>query len=292
MKKIYMLFAFLAIGLFTACMDDYDEPNTDDFLVTSSTDLGEVNYSIAQLKEEKSSLFTQSNAFEEVTTDKIFEGVVCANDESGNLYQTILLRDIDTDRDASDPLRDQAIVLAIKNTYLTPYFPLGQRIKVNLKGLYVGCYSKLPKIGQPYYTSSGNLRLGPILFELCKTNIQLVGSPDTTCAECTPIECSPSWLRATANRTYLNYPQLVTVRGTLEEADGTAVFAPDDLKDAGYGVDRTLTNSENNTKVTIRTSTQNDISYTIMPTGEHSFTGLLSYYSSWQVQLRAVRDIQ
>ena len=51
-------------------------------------------------------------------------------------------------------------------------------------------------------------------------------------------------------------------------------------------------NSENNTKVTIRTSTQNDISFTVMPQGEHSFTGLLSYYSNWQVQLRSVNDIQ
>lgn len=291
MKKIYMLLTAFALFALTACMDDYDEPNTDNFLVTSPTDIGETNYSIAQLKQEKSSLFSQSNAFEEVKTDQIFEGVVCANDESGNLYQTLLLRDIDTSRDASDPLRDQAIVLAVKSTFLTPYFPVGQRVKVNLKGLYVGCYSKLPKIGQPYYTSSGNLRLGPILFELCKTNIQLVGSPDATCAECQPLERDPEWLRATAYRNYLYYPQLVTVKGTIEEADGEAIFAPDDLKDAGYGVDRTLANSKNNTKVTIRTSTQNDISFTVMPTGEHSYTGLLSYYSSWQVQLRTIKDI-
>lgn len=292
MKKIHLLLAAISLCPIMGCMDDYDEPDTDNYLVTSSTDIGDTNYSIAQLKEEKSSLFSQSNAFEEVKTDQIFEGVVCANDESGNLYQTLLLRDIDTSRDTSDPLRDQAIVLAIKHTFLTPYFPVGQRIKVNLKGLYVGCYSKLPKIGQPYYTSSGNLRLGPILFELCKTNIQLIGSPDTLCAECQPLERDPAWLRATANRTYLNYPQLVTVRGTIEEADGEAIFAPDDLKDAGYGVDRTLTNSENNTKVTIRTSTQNEISFEPMPTGEHSYTGLLSYYSSWQVQLRTLKDIK
>lgn len=290
-KKIYMFCAALALLSLTACMDDYDEPNTDDFLVTSPTSIGEVNCTIAQLKEDYSSLFTQSNAFEAIDEDKIFEGVVCANDEGGNLYQTLLLRDIDTSRPESDPLRDQAIVLAIKHTWLTPYFPVGQRVKVNLKGLYIGCYSKLPKIGQPYYTSSGNLRLGPILFELCQTNIELVGKPDATCAECQPLQLDPAWLRTTAYRTYLYYPQLATVTGTIEEADGTAIFAPDDLKDAGYGVDRTLTNTTNNTKVTIRTSTQNDISYTVMPTGEHSYTGLLSYYSSWQVQLRSVKDI-
>ena len=293
LNKIFpMALAAFALTAFTACMDDVDEPNTDGYLITSKTDIGEVNYSIAQLKNEHSSLFGQTNAFEQVKEDLIIEGVVAANDCGGNLYQTVLIRHIDETKPESDADRDQAIVLGVKHTWLTPYFQLGQRVKVNLKGLYIGCYSKLPKIGQPYYTSSGNLRLGPMLLQLCATNVQLVGTPDPSCAECQPIELSPEWLRTTAYRNYKNYPQLVTVKGTIQEADGEAIFAPESLQDAGYGVDRTLVNSENNTKVTIRTSTQNDISFTVMPQGEHSFTGLLSYYSNWQVQLRSVNDIQ
>lgn len=293
LKKIFpMALAAFALTAFTACMDDVDVPYTDSYLITSKTDIGEVNYSIAQLKNEHSSLFGQTNAFEQVKEDLIIEGVVAANDCGGNLYQTVLIRHIDETKPESDADRDQAIVLGVKHTWLTPYFQLGQRVKVNLKGLYIGCYSKLPKIGQPYYTSSGNLRLGPMLLQLCATNVQLVGTPDPSCAECQPIELSPEWLRTTAYRNYKNYPQLVTVKGTIQEADGEAIFAPESLQDAGYGVDRTLVNSENNTKVTIRTSTQNDISFTVMPQGEHSFTGLLSYYSNWQVQLRSVNDIQ
>ncbi len=293
LNKIFpMALAAFALTAFTACMDDVDEPNTDGYLITSKTDIGEVNYSIAQLKNEHSSLFGQTNAFEQVKEDLIIEGVVAANDCGGNLYQTVLIRHIDETKPEGDADRDQAIVLGVKHTWLTPYFQLGQRVKVNLKGLYIGCYSKLPKIGQPYYTSSGNLRLGPMLLQLCATNVQLVGTPDPSCAECQPIELSPEWLRTTAYRNYKNYPQLVTVKGTIQEADGEAIFAPESLQDAGYGVDRTLVNSENNTKVTIRTSTQNDISFTVMPQGEHSFTGLLSYYSNWQVQLRSVNDIQ
>lgn len=291
-KFLKFMVAVLTIGSLTACMDDYDEPNTDDYLITSPTSIGDVNYSIAELKQEKSSLLGQTNAFEQVKEDLILEGVVAANDCGGNLYQTLLIRQIDNSKAADDPARDQAIVLAVKHTWLTPYFPLGQRIKINLKGLYIGVYSKLPKIGQPYYTSSGNLRLGPILLQLCQTNVELVGKPDPTCAECQPIERSPEWLRASENKNALNYPQLVTVKGTLAEADGKAIFAPEELQDAGYGVDRTLTNEVNNTKVTIRTSTKNDIAFTVMPQGEHSFTGLLSVYNNWQIQLRSVDDIK
>lgn len=288
MKKIFssLLIGFCSALALTSCVNDADDPDTSDFLITSPSSIGETNYSIAQLKADNSSLFSQTNAFEKVDDDLILEGVVAANDISGNLYQTLLIRDIDASAGT-----DQAIVLAVKNTCLYPYFQLGQRIKVNLKGLYIGCYSKLPKIGQPYYTSSGNLRLGPILLQLCQTNVELVGEPDPSCAECQPVELSPEWLRATANRTYMNYPQLVTVKGTIEEADGTAIFAPDDLKDAGYGVDRTITNSVNNTKVTLRTSTQNEISFIVMPTDERKYTGLLSYYSQWQIQLRSADDI-
>ena len=145
-KQIFPLMA-LAAGLMlslNSCMDDYDEPNTDGYLITSPESIGEVNYSIAELKNDNASLFSQTNAFEQVKEDKIIEGVVAANDCGGNLYQTLLIRHIDESKPEGDADRDQAIVLGVKHTWLTPYFQLGQRVKVNLKGLYIGCYSKLP----------------------------------------------------------------------------------------------------------------------------------------------------
>ena len=146
LNKIFpMALAAFALTAFTACMDDVDVPYTDSYLITSKTDIGEVNYSIAQLKNEHSSLFGQTNAFEQVKEDLIIEGVVAANDCGGNLYQTVLIRHIDETKPEGDADRDQAIVLGVKHTWLTPYFQLGQRVKVNLKGLYIGCYSKLPK---------------------------------------------------------------------------------------------------------------------------------------------------
>ena len=74
--KLKQLFPLLALALssvlgLTACMDDYDEPNTDGYLITSRESIGEVNYSIAQLKQDRSSLFSQTNAFEQVQEDRI-----------------------------------------------------------------------------------------------------------------------------------------------------------------------------------------------------------------------------
>ncbi len=285
MKKFFsfILISALALATWTACVEDqHEDPNTDHYLVTSPVSLGRTNTTIGELKSRYSSYMTQSNAFVKVEEDLIFEGVVVANDISGNLYQTLMLRD-----------GDDAIVLGVKNTCLYPYFAFGQCIKVNLKGLYIGNYSKTPKIGQPYQTSAGNWRLGPMLFPLLAENVEIIGRPDTTYAECIPVEPTVDWLKSSSNQNYQNAPMLVTVEGVFTEADGKATFAPDELKDAGYGVDRSFKVGTSTTvTITVRTSTQNEISYEVLPQGQVRLTGMLTYYSGWQLQLRSLDDIE
>lgn len=326
--KFLSILAVAALGLFTAtsCMDDHDEPNVDGFLVTSRTDIGEVNASILDVKErycvdasKADYSRNSSNFYTKVTDDVIFEGVVCANDISGNLYQTLLLRNIDSSKPASDPAHDQSIILAVKSTALYPYFRLGQRVKVNLKGLYAGIYSKTPRVGMPTKSSAGNINLGPMLFELLSKNVQLVGTPDANAPELTPLDKTDAegkaWLRASANKTYLNTPILATVRGDIKEAsaenrdvlekgtasdvlnkvetvsaNGKKIFGPYELHDDGYGVTRSI-QLGNGSTVDVRTSTKNRVSFVELPETTRSFTGILSYYSNWQIQFRDTDDI-
>ena len=305
-----------------ACMDSTDDPNLEALTsesvgVTAPTGtLPEVTTTIYELKDKYSAYMSNSNTWTEITKDVVFEGVVCANDISGNLYQTIMLRD------ASVSSQDASITLAVKNSCLFPYFQLGQRVRVNLKGLYLGNYSYVPRIGQPYWTSvittgsaTGNYRLGPILFELLRTNVELIGDPDPTAPELTPRDFTTtsgeSWLTNSANQNYRNCPMLGTVRGYIKEMykayasiaesgeylDGKEplpkIFAPEVLEDQGYGVDRTLMFIYQSGKsMTIRTSTQNDISFMQLPADTCTYTGMMSYYSGWQIQLRDTTDIQ
>lgn len=313
-KNIYASLLLVATLAFTACMDDYDEPNTDEFFITSSESVGETNTTIYELKQKYSSSLSTNNVFEKVTTDVIFEGVVCANDAGGNLYQTLYIRSIDATQPSSSDAYDQCISVGIKNTFISPYFPLGQRVKINLNGLYIGNYSKVPKIGQPYYTSKGNLRLGPMLLEMCATNIELIGEPNPNAPELTPTDLTTSegetWIATSKNQNIYNAPKLVTVRGTISEAQGVSaqvaekgalsgdteplpkIFAPEALYDAGFGVDRTLKLSSSSTTMTIRTSTQNDCSFLRLPSDTRSFTGVLTYYSGWQLNFRSVEDVE
>lgn len=316
MKKIYfmaLMACFASLPLMTSCMGDEDDPNTDGFIVTSPVSIGEVNSSIGAVKEKYCAqsntaeiVSNSSNFFSKINEDLIIEGVVVANDAGGNLYQTLMLRQIDQ---VDGQVVDQSIILAIKNTFLSPYFSLGQRLKVNLKGLYAGVYSKVPKIGQPYRTSSGNFRLGPMLLELCSTNIELVGKPNLQAPELQPVDLTQTGV-GSLKKNYKTVPMLATVEGTIDEVQGSAkneaatgelsgkkeplpkIFAPEVLYDAGYAVDRNLTLSDNKGKMTLRTSTQNPIAFMVIPEDKRSYTGMLSYYSDWQIQLRSIDDIQ
>lgn len=306
----------------TSCMDDHDAPNVEDYIVTSPTDIGEVNATILDVKakyckDNKEADYSRnsSNWHTKINEDVIIEGVVCANDVSGNLYQTLLIRNIDNSKPASDPAHDQSIILAVRSTSLYPYFRLGQRVKINLKGLYVGVYSKTPRIGMPYKTSSNNINLGPMDFNVLKTNAQIVGKPDTNAPELVPVDKSDAagcaWLRASANKTYENTPMLATVRGIIKQAstepekgtakgvegltetlsaNGKKILGPYELHDDGYGVDRDL-DLGNGSTVAVRTSTKNRVSFLELPDNARSFTGILSYYSNWQIQLRDIDDM-
>lgn len=324
------LLSIIAIALISltniSCMDDHDTPDTNNVLVTSKNDIGQVNASILDVKQQFCADASKadysrnsSNFYTKVKENIIIEGVVCANDISGNLYQTVLLRNIDNSKAATDPAHDQSIILAVKSTALYPYFKLGQRVKVNINGLYAGIYSKTPRIGMPTVSSAGNINLGPMLFEALATNVQLIGTPDPNAPELTPLDKTDAdgkaWLRASANKSYANSPILATVCGDIKEAlpenrdnlekgtakdvegkvetvsaNGKKIFGPYELHDDGYGVTRNIALGNGST-VEIRTSTKNRVSFLELPETTSFYTGILTYYSNWQIQLRDTTDV-
>ena len=323
-----------ALG-FSGCYNDFDDADTEGYKVTA-TGIPEPNTTIYDVKARfcadnttATTNLNSSNFWSLVEEDLIFEGVVVANDVSGNLYQTVLLRDFGTAGTAESET-DQCIQLGIKNTCLYPYFHLGQRVRVNLNGLHVGCYSKAPKVGTPYYTSAGNNRLGPMLFDVLRTNIELIGESNPQAPELVPIDLTDTegkkWIATSSNQTWKNCPMLGTVEGMMKEVQGSAarnpeagtedswvgvyediisytndngeteyskIFAPECLRDAGYCVDRTIVSSVSGKtiSVTLRTGTGNDISFLLMPHDSRRYTGVMSYYSGWQIVLRDVDDI-
>ena len=301
---ILLTVVLLSVGL-TSCMDDHEMPDLSEFSIFSPTSVGTVNTTVAQVKDR----FCKSNAGAtysrnasnwefKVDEDLVFEAVVVSNDgQWGAMYQQVILRSLDGEQLLIDGHNvGHCIQLGVKNTCLYPYFQLGQKLRINLKGLYVGVYSKTPKIGFPYYTSAGNHNLGPMPFEMCATNIELVGKPDPDCAECVSVSLigkdGCAWLSLKANQSYKYSPMLATIDGHFPLADGKATLAPEELEDAGYAVDRTLKLMDGKSTITIRTSTGNELSHIVMPKERVIIRGILSYYDGWQMQFREVNDIK
>lgn len=297
MKRSFIRYTFLLSGLsaalsLTSCYDDVDAPDTTHFMDrVSVSNMPEPTTTIAGIKDSYASYMSGSNKFVQVEEDEIFEGIIVANDGAdGLLYQSVYVRDITS-------TSDQMISIGIKNTSLYPYYPVGQKVRINLKGLYVGNYSYVPKIGTPYYTSAGNLRLGPMLLQDAETHIQLIGDPDTTAIECQPVDLTTSpaeWLKGVSSNSaaYRKVPALVTIKGVFTAADGTSVIAPEELEDAGYAVNRDFKISGTNTTISVRTSTKNELAIQVMPSGEVIMTGIMSYYSGWQFNCRSVAEFK
>jgi hypothetical protein len=280
--KLLYTAAVAALLPLTGCMQDdtIHIVDTAEGLNATAVYVGETNTTIAGVKQTYSSVFSNNNTFRKVTEDVIFEGVVVANDYAENLYQTTFIMD-----------GEDGFCIPVKNMKAFPYLQLGQRIKVNCKDLYIGNYSYVPRVGEPYYTSAGNLRLGPMLAQQCATNIELVGEPDTTAAELTPFVPSASWLADSKNMTYLSFPRLASITGFIAEANGEATWAPDDLKDAGYGVNRTLVTLATN--IIVRNSTSSEFATRVIPKGTVTITGILTCYGGgeWQILMRDENDL-
>lgn len=86
-KVIFTIFA----GMLTlaSCMNDWDTEQISSSLYSNDT-IGEPTVTIAELRKNFNSEISNSS-YKLVTTDDVVEGVVVANDISGNIYQYIYI---------------------------------------------------------------------------------------------------------------------------------------------------------------------------------------------------------
>ena len=279
MNKRTFLCMMMAVGMllpFAACEEFTEDDPTFDY----SEYALDVNYTIEEIKADYATTIANSS-FKKVEEDKVFEGYVVANDISGNLYQTLVVRN-----------GDQAIVVSVNTSSLFATYPVGTHVRVNLNGLYVGGYGAMAKIGQPYYTSSGNLRLGGMLTQMAATNISIVGY-NAEADEVEPYLIDESFLKTADKDEWA--PMLVKIedvyiRGLVVNGERRLVYAMADDADSGNGVNDTIL--VGSTKLIMRASTYADFAYDTIPTDPVDIYGVLTRYSStWQLQFRDINDI-
>lgn len=269
MKKIKLLLAVLLAAVFSGCMDHHDDPAGYTY---GNPAVGEANTTIADLKTKYKNV-AAADGVEEVTDNITISGVIVGDDESGNIYKNLYLND-----------GTGTLVIGINSTGLYASLPVGQKIAIDCKGLYVGGYGTMLQLGGLYQGGIG--RMSEYLW---KDHVKTIGEPSLSYPELTPMEIDESWL---SSADQAKAPFFIKVKGaTFAEADGKTQYAPDSIADGGNGVNRTL--KIGGTSVIFRTSSYANFATDCMKMGEVDVTGLLTQYNGdWQIVARTIRDIE
>lgn len=97
-----------------------------------------------------------SGAPVKINDDAVIEGIVCCDDKSGNYYQQIAIQDA-----------TGGVLLRLAGSNLYNNYPVGRKVFVKLKGLYLGQYSGTLQFGggvdSPYINQGGVTLLAPNL---------------------------------------------------------------------------------------------------------------------------------
>ena len=271
MKAIKYL-SILALSLIaTSCMNEFDEPLFSE-PPFGNNEIGEANMTIADLKAEYASTIS-GNSVKQITEDIIIEGVVVANDESGNVYKQFIIND-----------ETGAMVIGVNDVGLYAMVPKGQRVRIACKDLYIGGYGKMAQIGGLY-----NGKVGRMNKNIYPKHVRLIGIPDPTQPEMQPELIDDSFF---TNENMENLATFVRLEGVeITEADGTALWAPEELKNSSNVVERNI--KMGNTNIVLRMSTYADFANEAIPDGELNINGVMTRYNSyWQFVISHTTDIE
>ena len=272
----------IAAMLAVACQGDWDDPQNQPYGNAAITDDGVIT--IAQLKKDYPNVFAATDENKLIDRDIKIRGRVTGNDIGSNIYKQFMLQD-----------ETGAIIVAVNQSGMHGFLPLGQEIIVSLKDLYIGGYRKQPEIGQPYNGTS----IGRMYKELFQQHYKPVGQPDESKIE--PIAFSDAMSKDE------NCGKLVIIRDvTFTDANGTNTFAPDDGSAAVVGgcVNRGIKIGDASSKVVVRTSTYAKFAAKKLPYDEVNkrplkcnIIGIATRYASgnsdtWQILIRKESDIQ
>ena len=271
MKAIKYL-SILALSLIaTSCMNDFDEPqfNEPPF---GNNEIGEATHTIAELKAEYSSTIS-GNSVKQITEDIIIEGVVVANDESGNVYKQFIIND-----------ETGAMVIGVNDVGLYAMVPKGQRVRIACKDLYIGGYGKMAQIGGLY-----NGKVGRMNKNIYPKHVRLIGIPDPTQPEMQPELINESFF---TNENKNNLAKFVRLEGVeITEADGTTTWAPEELKNSSNVVERKIKMGKTN--IVLRMSTYADFANEAIPDGVLNINGVMTRYNDyWQFVISHTTDIE
>ena len=288
MKKIkFIALAFLALTLGSCMGDGYADPDLTVKVPAApygNNSLREKNViSIADLKTQFATIINSDNGYKQIEKDMMIKAVVTGNDVSGNIYNQVSVQDA-----------SGAIIIAINGSGLSGYLPVGQEILVNLKGLYIGSYKKLPQIGGVNTKlSDGSLGMGKIERAIWNEHIKILNPGEADASTVVPEEFDLTKLTDAA---YMdaNVGKLMTLKKVkFASANGTNVWAPGDTNTSLELIDAETGKRISSSNLVVRNSGYSKFANEVVPKGVFDITGIFTRYNNtWQIVLRSTDDLK
>lgn len=288
MKKIkFIALAFLALTLGSCMGDGYADPDLTEKVPAApygNNSLREKNViSIADLKTQFATIINSDNGYKLIEKDMMIKAVVTGNDVSGNIYNQVSVQDA-----------SGAIIIAINGSGLSGYLPVGQEILVNLKGLYIGSYKKLPQIGGVNTKlSDGSLGMGKIERAVWNQHFKILNPGEADASTVVPEEFDLTKLTDAA---YMdaNVGKLMTLKKVkFASANGTNVWAPDDTNTSLELIDAETGKKISSSNLVVRNSGYSKFANEVVPQGVFDITGIFTRYNNtWQIVLRNTDDLK
>ena len=288
MKKIkFIALAFLALTLGSCMGDGYADPDLTEKVPAApygNNSLREKNViSIADLKTQFATIINSDNGYKQIEKDMMIKAVVTGNDVSGNIYNQVSVQDA-----------SGAIIIAINGSGLSGYLPVGQEILVNLKGLYIGSYKKLPQIGGVNTKlSDGSLGMGKIERAIWNEHFKILNPGEADASTVVPEEfdltklTDPAYMDA-------NVGKLMTLKKVkFASANGKNVWAPDDANTSLELIDAETGKRISSSNLVVRNSGYSKFANEVVPQGVFDITGIFTRYNNtWQIVLRSTDDLK
>lgn len=288
MKKIkFIALAFLALTLGSCMGDGYADPDLTEKVPASpwgNNSLREKNViSIADLKTQFATIINSDNGYKQIEKDMMIKAVVTGNDVSGNIYNQVSVQDA-----------SGAIIIAINGSGLSGYLPVGQEILVNLKGLYIGSYKKLPQIGGVNTKlSDGSLGMGKIERAIWNEHFKILNPGEADANTVVPEEFDLTKLTDAAYMN-ANVGKLMTLKKVkFASANGTNVWAPDDTNTSLELIDAETGKRISSSNLVVRNSGYSKFANEVVPQGVFDITGIFTRFGdTWQIVLRNTDDLK
>lgn len=213
-------------------------------------------------------LYLESNKGR-VMGDTTICGIVVGNDKSGNIYKQLYIQDT----------AGGAIALVLDRTNLYGDYPIGRKVYVKLKGLYLVNYRGLPEIT---YSIDATGSTTGIPSSLISTYMVRGSFPNVI----TPKVVTIADL-FTSPAKYLN--TLVTLEN-MQFADGSNNVP---YSNPNSSTNRTISDCPYSGKLTMYNSSFSNFQSAITPNGKGRITGIFTtYYTTPQFVMRDTTDVQ